>query len=88
MKKIKMFAAVAMFCTAAFSGYTAYDQATMTDQERFMLANIEALTEESENDLAVSAYKKEGTITIDDGNGGSITVPYIECGGKGTIVCP
>ncbi len=43
MKKIKMFAAAAMFCAAAFAGYTAYDQATMTDAERMMLANIEAL---------------------------------------------
>ncbi len=44
MKKIKMTIVAAMFCAAAFAGYTAYDRATMTDQERLMLANIEALT--------------------------------------------
>lgn len=44
MKKIKMFAAAAMFCAAAFAGYTAYEEATMTDAEKLFLANVEALT--------------------------------------------
>ncbi len=45
MKKIKMFAAAAMFCATAFAGYTAYDKATMTDQEKLMQVNLEALTD-------------------------------------------
>ncbi len=53
MKKIKMFAAAAMFCAAGFAGYTAYDKATMTDQEKFMLANIEAL---SQNESYYAVY--------------------------------
>ncbi len=44
MKRIKMLAAAAIFCTAGFAGYAAYDRATMTDEEKFMLANLEALT--------------------------------------------
>lgn len=44
MKRIKMLAAVAIFCTAGFAGFAAYDKATMTDEEKFMLANIEALS--------------------------------------------
>ncbi|MFI3306554.1 MAG: NVEALA domain-containing protein [Rikenellaceae bacterium] len=44
MKKIKTFAAAAIFCAATFAGYTAYNQATMTDSEKMILANIEALT--------------------------------------------
>lgn len=39
----------AMFCAAAFAGYAAYERATMTDAERMMLANIEALTSSSES---------------------------------------
>lgn len=44
MKKIKTFAAAAIFCAAAFAGYTAYDKATMTDEEKMFQANLEALT--------------------------------------------
>ncbi len=44
MKKIKMTIAVVALSAAVFAGYTAYEQATMTDQERLILANIEALT--------------------------------------------
>ncbi len=44
MKKIKMTIAATMFCAAAFAGYTAYDKATMTDQEKLLQANLEALT--------------------------------------------
>lgn len=41
---MKLFAVAAFVCAAAFAGYTAYEQATMTDAERMMLANLEALT--------------------------------------------
>lgn len=34
MKKVKMFAVAVMFCAAGSVGYTAYDRATMTDQEK------------------------------------------------------
>ncbi len=44
MKKIKMFAAAVMFCAAGFAGYTAYDRATMTDEEMMFRANLEALS--------------------------------------------
>ncbi len=44
MKRIKMLAAAAIFCTAGFAGYAAYDRATMTDEEKLFQANLEALT--------------------------------------------
>ncbi len=64
MKKIKLFAAVAIFCAAGFSGYTAYESATMTDQERFMLKNIEALTYDIE--VIIECGQFEGSCWIWD----------------------
>ncbi len=32
-------------CSAGLAGYAAYEQANMTDAERMMLANLEALTQ-------------------------------------------
>ncbi|MFR9531608.1 MAG: hypothetical protein SNH05_09635 [Rikenellaceae bacterium] len=59
MKRIKMLAAAAIFCTAGFAGYTAYDKATMTDEEKFMLANLEALTSgEVESGSTVICYSE------------------------------
>ncbi len=49
MKKMKMTIATAIFCSTALAGYTAYEQATMTDVERMIQANIEALTEDDES---------------------------------------
>ncbi len=52
MKKIKMFAATAMMAivaTAGYFGYSAYEQANLTDAERMMMANLEALTNPPEN---------------------------------------
>ncbi len=37
MKRIKIFAETAVFCTAGLAGYAAYDKATMTDEEKFNL---------------------------------------------------
>ncbi len=46
MRKIKMLVAAAFVCAVGFTSYTAYDEATMTDAERMMQANIDALSEE------------------------------------------
>lgn len=44
MKKIKI-ALISLFvCALGYSGYSAYDYMTMTEAERFLLTNIEALT--------------------------------------------
>ncbi len=45
MKKVKMTIAAVIFCAATIAGSTAYDQATMTEQERLFRANLEALTD-------------------------------------------
>ncbi|MFR9502521.1 MAG: hypothetical protein SNJ28_08360 [Rikenellaceae bacterium] len=66
MKKIKLFAAaamIAMVATAGYFGYTAYEYANMTDAERMMQANIEALTtfEVNNNTCYNSITTKEGS---------------------------
>lgn len=44
MKKIKI-ALISLFvCALGYSGYSAYDYMTMTEAERFLLTNVEALT--------------------------------------------
>lgn len=45
MKKIKMMLVALFVCALGYGSYSAYDYATMTDAERFLLANIEALTQ-------------------------------------------
>lgn len=48
MKKIKIFAAAAIFCAATFAGYTTYEQTTMTAEEKLFRANLEALASNDE----------------------------------------
>ncbi len=52
MKRIKHFAVVAMIsivATAGYAGYTAYEYANMTDAERMLMANLEALTKDEKD---------------------------------------
>lgn len=50
MKKIKLFLCVALFGAMSYGAFTAYDHYTMNEEERFLLANIEALTNDEESD--------------------------------------
>lgn len=44
MKKVKILVASVLFCAMGYVGYTAHEKMTMSSTERFMLANVEALT--------------------------------------------
>ncbi len=44
MKKVKILFASVLFCAMGYVGYTAHEKITMSDAERFMQVNIEALT--------------------------------------------
>ena len=44
MKKIKLFLSVAIFACMTVAGYSVYDTMTMSDTEKLMIANVEALT--------------------------------------------
>ena len=46
MKKIKILFASVLFCVMGYTGYTAHEYATMSDAEKTMKANIEALTQD------------------------------------------
>ncbi len=73
MKRIKLMAAAAIMAvvaTAGYMGYTAYEYATMTPQERMILANIEALT--SSPEFQTIYNREEGSCTINVGVKGSI----------------
>lgn len=45
MKKIKLFLGVALLGAMSFGVFSAYDYVTMNEDEKFLLANIEALTQ-------------------------------------------
>ncbi len=45
MKNLKKIFVAATLCATVAVGYNAYQQATMTEQERLLQANIEALTQ-------------------------------------------
>ena len=49
MKKIKILVASVLCCAMGYTGYTAYEKMTMSEAEKFMIANVEALTK-SESD--------------------------------------
>ena len=44
MKKVKILVASVLFCAMGYVGYMAHEKMTMTEAEKFMLVNIEALT--------------------------------------------
>ena len=44
IKKVKILVASVLFCAMGYVGYTAHEKMTMSSTERFMLANVEALT--------------------------------------------
>ncbi len=79
-----MFAVAAMFCAAAFAGYTAYDQATMTDAERMLMANLEALTS---GDEGGGAYIKCYCALMSDANCAVNNNGSSVCAGGENIEC-
>ena len=44
MKKIKILIVSVLCCAMGYIGYTAYEKMTMSEAEKFMIANVEALT--------------------------------------------
>ena len=44
MRKIKFLVASVLFCAMGYVGYTAHKKMTMSEADKFMKANIEALT--------------------------------------------
>ena len=59
MKKIKILVASVLCCAMGYTGYTAYEKMTMSEAEKFMIANVEALTsEESDNDTYPGYFNK------------------------------
>ena len=44
MRKIKFLVASLLFCAMSYAGYMGYERVTMSEAERFMQANVEALT--------------------------------------------
>lgn len=48
MKKIKIIVASVLFGVIGHVGYTAYEKMTMSEAEKFMQVNVEALTQSEE----------------------------------------
>lgn len=44
MKRVKVLVASVLFCAMGYVGYIAHEKMTMSEAEKFMQANIEALT--------------------------------------------
>lgn len=54
MKKIKIIMATVVFCAMGYVGYTAHEKMTMSEAEKFMQANVEALTSD---EIVISGQK-------------------------------
>lgn len=85
MKKLKIFIFVALFGAMTFGAFSAYEHYTMNEEERFLLANIEALTD-PEDEIGGGAWFWEedwdtcefgGSITIHSSSGGFTAGTYI-----------
>ncbi len=71
MRKIKFLVASLLFCAMSYAGYMGYERVTMSEAERFMLANVEALTSgEGGSSTSWDCWSRQ-----EDGNGG-----YWRCG--------
>ena len=44
IKKVKILVASVLFCAMGYVGYTAYEKMTVSEAEKFMQVNVEALT--------------------------------------------
>lgn len=45
MKRVKILVASVLFCAMGYVGYTTHEKMTMSEAEKFMQANVEALTD-------------------------------------------
>ena len=45
MKKVKILIASVLFCAMGYTGYTTYEKMAVSEAEKFMKVNVEALTE-------------------------------------------
>lgn len=54
MRKVKFLVASLLFCAMSYAGYMGYERMTMSEAERFMLANVEALTD---GEIIISGQK-------------------------------
>ena len=59
-KRLLLAAASLMFSAVALTGYKVYSYATMTDQERLMFENIEALTADEKDKKPKQCYNTIG----------------------------
>ena len=84
MKRIKILLSIFAVAAMSVAGYTTYDNMTMSDTEKLMLANVEALaitTEQKEGpnwiDLAVVCCKTDlsGCLWAVEPDGGSNCTP-------------
>ncbi len=98
MRKIKLLVASLLFCAMSYAGYMGYERVTMSEAERFMQANVEALTS-GESGGGIYEYPDGYALTskcgvkISDGLfGNRCKVVVISCqgGGRGcnTKKCP
>ena len=63
MKRVKFIVASLLFCTMSYVGYTSYEKMPMSDAEKFMQVNVEALTRseggsEGGKSLCYNSYTK------------------------------
>lgn len=54
MKKVKILIASVLFCAMGYTGYTAYEKMAVSNAEKFMKVNVEALTD---GEISISGQK-------------------------------
>lgn len=63
MKTVKILIASVLFCAMGYTGYTAHEKMTMSEADKFMKTNVEALTQKEDGgDVYPGYYNKTKTI--------------------------
>lgn len=88
MKKGKVLLAAALLGTIGYGGYNAYANAVMSDAERMMLANVEALTINEPGGGGADyefpdAYPFTTTCNVETSKRSKCKVTVISCQGSG-----
>ena len=60
MRKIKFLIGLVLFCAMGYVGYIAHEKMNMSDAERFIQANVEALTRDESGGTSYTCESKIG----------------------------
>lgn len=78
MRKVKFLVASLLFCAMSYAGYMGYERVTMSEAERFMQANVEALTSGESGGTKYNNARAQ-YCALPEGKEGCVATPLRNC---------